>query len=286
MIAKTRKYGKLFFSSLLRQIKYLTFVAVAVSLFIYFTIEHDYIIFKITLALPGLLSVSLGLLLVFRNNTAYDKWWEGRKEVGSLVNNIRNLSLEIATFLSKEDKDEKVKFTNGLISYAYQLKKHLRSEQDLHLNSFYEIPESENIVKNSGHKPLAIMYFLQSQVQNLFKIKKISEIQMQQLTVGLTNLIDIIGRCERIKNTPIPIAYAFLLKMFIFIYVLILPLALVHDIGWVTLPIVLMIQYVLMSIITTAEEIEDPFGYDLNDLPMDDITKGIEKTTKQIADQF
>ena len=105
---------------------------------------------------------------------------------------------------------------------------------------------------------------------------------MQGMVNNLSILTDVVGRCERIKATPIPMAYAFLLKMFVMLYVLILPLTLIHDIEWWTLPIVLLIAYVLFSIITTAEEIEDPFGHDLNDLPMDTITNNITKNIREI----
>ena len=108
---------------------------------------------------------------------------------------------------------------------------------------------------------------------------------MQQyfLLVKVNGMIDILGKCERIKNTPIPLAYGVLLKFFISLYVVILPFSLVDDIGWGCVPLVLLLYFILMSIVATAEEIEEPFGHDLNDLPMDTISENIKKNIQELV---
>ncbi len=278
---KFELYLKQFQKTLHRQTGMLSTVAVVVTLMCYLSVHHDYPFLKLNLALPGLLSVSLGLLLVFRNNTAYEKWWEGRKELGNMVNSCRNLALQITTYLLPEHQLDKQYFCEGLILFAHQMKNHLRGENAIFESGFYDHAKLD-IIQVSDHRPNVIIKYLHEFVQEKLRSKEINEHQMQGMVNNLSILTDVVGRCERIKATPIPMAYAFLLKMFVMLYVLILPLTLIHDIEWWTLPIVLLIAYVLFSIITTAEEIEDPFGHDLNDLPMDTITNNITKNIREI----
>jgi len=272
---------KLFRNTIVRQMGMLSFIAIAVTLMIYLSVHHDYPLLKLNLSLPGLLSVSLGLLLVFSNNTAYEKWWEGRKELGSMVNSTRNLALQVTTYLLPERQIEKQYFCEGLILFAHQMKNHLRGEDKIYESGFYD-HDKLDIIKIADHRPNVIVKYLHEFVQEKLRSKEINEHQMQNMIVNLSTLTDIVGKCERIKSSPLPVAYAFLLKMFVLLYVLIVPLALIHDIEWWTLPIVMLIAYVLLSIITTAEEIEDPFGYDLSDLPMDKITDNITKNIREI----
>lgn len=272
---------KLFIITLKRQTGMLLFLALTVTLMCYVAVHHDYPLLKLNLSLPGLLSVALGLLLVFRNNTAYEKWWEGRKELGAMVNCSRNLALQVTTYLKADQYQDKQYFCEGLIFFVNQMKNHLRGEKQMYDGAQYD-HEKLDIIKEVEHKPNLILKYLNEFVQEKLKAKEINEHHMQQMISNLGILTDVVGKCERIKSTPIPMAYAFLLKMFVMLYVLILPLALIHDIEWWTLPIVLTIAYVLLSIITTAEEIEDPFGYDLNDLPMDSIAERLTNNIREI----
>ncbi len=122
-------------------------------------------------------------------------------------------------------------------------------------------------------------------IELLYKDNYVTDTQQCLLLSQANELVDILGKCERIKNTPMPAAYSFLLKFFIVVYVIILPLGLLEEIGWWSIPLVLTLYYILMSIVLTAEEIEEPFGKDMNDLQMDDITANIEKSIKEIIKQ-
>jgi len=227
------------------------------------------------------MGAALGILLVFRNNTAYDKWWEARKEVGALVNVSRNFAITLNGFLPKESK-EKIKIAKLVSSFAFIMKGHLRNKvkmSEVHLD---EKSEEYEIIKNAEHKPGAIANIIMGKVEKLWLDKKISDIQQMVIFNQTTSLIDIVGKCERIKNTPIPIAYAFLLKFFIVLYVMMLPFGLLDDLKWWSVPLSLILYYIMMSIVMTGEEIEVPFGKDLNDLPMDEIALGIQKNMAEI----
>ncbi|MBX9851554.1 MAG: bestrophin family protein [Cytophagaceae bacterium] len=127
-----------------------------------------------------------------------------------------------------------------------------------------------------------IIKLLLLKINRLHKEKHITDQQNTLLINKANGLIDILGKCERIRNTPIPIAYAFLLKFFIVVYVVILPIGMLHDLGWWTILLVAILYYILMSIVLIAEEIEEPFGQDMNDLSTDEMAQNIERNIKEI----
>lgn len=234
----------------------------------------------ISAALPGYMGAALGLLLVFRNSTAYEKWWEARKEVGALVNTARNLALCLNAFLPYGHK-VKTYMIELLSSYVFSLKDHLRDKEVFsHLDNLTE--KEKALVTKAAHKPNIIANLMMVHIEDLWKNKEITDLQQYLLIEKVNGLIDIQGKCERIKSTPIPMAYGFLLKFFINIYVIILPFSLIEDIGWGCVPLVMLLYYILMSIVVTAEEIEEPFGTDLNDLKLDLISHNITNNIREI----
>lgn len=232
-------------------------------------------------ALPGYMGAALGLLLVFRNATAYDRWWEARKEIGALVNTSRNLAITLNGLLPFNTPERK-EVSSLLICFVYNLKSHLRDTTDK-ISLDILIKEDKVLVENAKHKPVVIANIMTNKIENVWKRNLISDIQQSILIQKINDLIDILGKCERIKNTPIPSAYTYLLNFLIYLYVIILPFSLVDDIGWFCVPLVILLYYILMSIVITSEEIEEPFGYDLNDLPMDKIALTIKSNIEEIV---
>lgn len=232
-------------------------------------------------ALPGYMGAALGLLLVFRNATAYDRWWEARKEIGALVNTSRNLAITLNGLLPFNTAERK-EVSSLLICFVYNLKAHLRDTTDkISLDILTQ--EDKELVEKAKHKPVVIANIMTNKIENVWKRNLISDIQQSILIQKINDLIDILGKCERIKNTPIPSAYTYLLNFMIYLYVIILPFSLVDDIGWFCIPLVVLLYYILMSIVITSEEIEEPFGYDLNDLPMDKIALNIKNNIEEIV---
>lgn len=250
------------------------------SIICYLHFKFNIINIEVSSALPGYLGAALGLLLVFRNNSAYDRWWEARKVLGELVNISRNIAINIKNLVAFSDL-EKIQLAKLQISFCYALKEHLREGVKKEELKRINPPEIDWILSRN-HKPNAIANLMVDKIEYLHNEKHINDIQ-QYLLIGNTNtLIDILGKCERIKKTPIPVAYAFLLKIFIVIYVIILPFGLLETLGWSVVPLTIILYYLLMTIVLTAEEIEDPFGLELSDLPVDQITRNIEKDVIEI----
>src|SRR3989337_1919929 len=137
-------------------------------------------------------------------------------------------------------------------------------------------------LKKYKHKPNRISALLYEKVNILYKNKLITGDQLINLDKELKDMVDIMGACERIRNTPIPYSYMMYIKKFIFIYIITLPFGFLTDSGYFTILIVLLVTFVLMSVELIAEEIEDPFGYDLNDLPTDELSLKIKDKVAQI----
>lgn len=224
----------------------------------------------------GMLGFVISLLLVFRTNTAYDRWWEGRKMWGALVNNSRNLALKLAVILS-EEKDREY-FRKMIPSYAATLNKHLKDEETS--QQLFDGVDLE--IDHHKHKPNQVAKMLFHKINNLYDSKKITGDQLIILNEEIKSFTDICGACERIKNTPIPYSYSAFLKKFIFFYVMTLPFGYSFSLGYYVVPVVVFIFYVLASLELIAEEIEDPFGNDENDLPTQKITENIKKHVEEL----
>ncbi len=229
----------------------------------------------------NLLGFALSLLLVFRTNTAYDRWWEGRKLWGSLVNTSRNLAIKLHALLPVEDEENRNFFRNAIPMYASVLKDHLQSEYTRYGLDEAEHPELKQI-DNTKHAPNQVAALMNSRLMGLHRQGAISGEQLLYINDNLNAFTDICGACERIKNTPIPYSYSAFIKKFIFIYVMTLPFGFVFTLGYLVVPVVAIVFYVLASLELIAEEIEDPFGNDMNDLPMDRLAMNIRKHVSEI----
>ncbi|WP_418263009.1 bestrophin family protein [Flavobacterium faecale] len=224
----------------------------------------------------GMLGFVISLLLVFRTNTAYDRWWEGRKLWGALVNNSRNLALKLNAIL--EDEKDKAFFRKMIPSYASILNKHLKDEETgKQLSEEISFP-----VDHHTHRPNQVAKMMYLKINELYKVQKITGDQLIVLNSEIQSFTDICGACERIKNTPIPYSYSVFLKKFIFFYVMTLPFGYVFNLGYYVVPVVVFIFYVLGSLELIAEEIEEPFGHDDNDLPTRKIAENIKKHVEEL----
>lgn len=228
----------------------------------------------------SLLGFAISILLVFRTNTAYDRWWEGRKLWGQLVNLSRNFALKIAAD-EKMDLENKVFFQRMIPLYAFTLRTFLISKGLQFVLDEKEHPEFTKF-SESDHEPNHVALMMHDRLFSLRNSSQMDDWHFQSLLRDLGQFTDICGGCERIKNTPIPYSYSAFIKKFIFIYIMTLPVGYVFSLGYYVAPIVAMVFYVLASMELIAEEIEDPFGDDSNDIPITKISQNIEKHVNQI----
>jgi len=224
----------------------------------------------------NMLGFVISLLLVFRTNTAYDRWWEGRKMWGALVNNSRNFAIKLSVMLA--DEHDRAYFRKLIPGYASILHKHLNNSE----TSQQLFDDLDLEIDHHKHQPNHIAKMMFQKINDLYVSKKITGDQLIVLNAEIQSFTDICGACERIKNTPIPYSYSAFLKKFIFFYVMTLPLGYSFSLGYYVAPVVVFIFYVLASLELIAEEIEDPFGDDENDLPTKKIASNIKKHVQEL----
>ncbi len=230
-------------------------------------------------------SIVLGLLLVFRTNTAYERFWEGRKAWGTLVNTVRNLARQIWGAIAEHDpgdRQAKVETLRLLVAFAVAIKLHLRSEP---LNS--EIAalmpaERYEILQRMNHPPLEIAFWISDYLQEQHERNCLNTYQLTAMLKLLDTMVDVLGNCERILKTPIPLAYAIHLKQLLLIYCLLLPFPMVNELHWWTGLVVGLISFTVFGVEEIGLEIENPFGHDANDLPLDTICSTMQRNIEDL----
>lgn len=218
-------------------------------------------------AFLSILGIILGLLLVFRTNTAYDRWWEGRRLWGQLVNVSRALSHQIAARMATPaGADRRRRYAEILSRFPGALAAHLRRPRGA----------------DGPHVPNELVSALHAEVQSDEVAGRLSPEIGIILGPLLHALDDVIGGCERIRNTPIPFSYSSYIKQFVVLYALILPFGLVREFGYGTVIASMFTFFATMGLELLATEIEEPFGSDINDLPLEAIASTIQRDVNSI----
>jgi len=231
----------------------------------------------------SLLGVILSILLVFRTNSAYDRWWEGRKQWGALVNHTRNMAIYVNTMFPKEDKEVRRYFGKHIANFCFALVEHLREGTKLD-KLIYLTDEDLATYETKGHIPNHISMLIFDRMAQGHREGELNEGDYINIKAQHQALLDILGACERIKKTPIPFSYAVYLKIFITTYGLMLPFALINTFYFATVPLVMFIFFALLGVELLGEEIEEPFGLDCNDLPTGDIAHTIKTNIFEILE--
>ncbi|MBZ0189374.1 MAG: hypothetical protein K8F91_24225 [Candidatus Obscuribacterales bacterium] len=225
------------------------------------------------------LSAIFGLLLVFRTNSAYERWWEGRRLWGQLVNDSRNLCLKTRSYVDVPNR-EKIRLGELVVSFAFSLKHHLRDTRPTR-----DLPGLEPIVTISEkkHLPAHVTAKIFDMLQEWLEDGHINDFKLMLLDQHARAFMDICGACERIKNTPLAVSYRAFMRQGIGLNLVIIPWYVIPQLGllW-SMPVVLISSYFLIGLELIAEDIEEPFGEDGDDLPLDTICNGIQKSISEI----
>ncbi|MBS2020612.1 MAG: bestrophin family protein [Deltaproteobacteria bacterium] len=238
-----------------------------------------------------LIGLPLGIFLGFRNNTAYDRFWEGRKLWGALVNTSRSLTRQIITMIEPQPEAEEQghsvtlemerTMVHTLIGFVHALRHHLR-DSDPFPTLLRVLPEDEvERYRGEANVPIAILQRLGGLVVEARRKHWIHPLHVPVLEASLTALTDIQGACERIKTTPFPYSYTVLMHRIVAIYCTLLPFGIAESIKWLTPAVVLFVSYALFGLDAVGDEIEQPFGLDPNDLPLSTISRTIERNLRQ-----
>jgi putative membrane protein len=220
--------------------------------------------------------IVLGVLLVFRNNAAYDRWWEGRKLWGQLINDTRNLCLESRS-LAAPRPEEARELGRALIGFAHATRLHLRGAVTL-----AEVPGFEGDARRPAHVPAFLAHLVFDRIARWRADGRVDGFAMRALLDLARGLMDACGACERIRNTPLAYSYRALLRHGTLLYTAIAPIYTVRAFGPWGLPVLVLVFYFLIGVEIAAEDIEDPFGHDGDDLSLDAYCRVVESSVAEL----
>lgn len=222
------------------------------------------------------MGILLSLLLLFRTNTAYDRFYEGRRAWGTLVNNSRNLAAYVSALLPVERDADRRFYVKAIANFAFALKNHLRNDRVANGSDLEEAEHGQVSALNLyDHVPNGVVLQMQQRTEQLYREGVFSDPQLINLNNLIMVFLDVAGICERIRSTPIPFSYSFFIKIFILFYIIIMPFTIVDEYGYLTIPAVMAVSYVLVGLEMIGEEIQEPFGLERNNLPLHQLSQMI-----------
>jgi len=244
----------------------------------YLKSQHNFLI-GFNVSLYEVVGGALGLLLVLRTNAGYDRWWEGRKLWGGIVNQSRNLCINALSY-GPNDSEWRSKFVRWVAVFGHVSRMRLRGETESIEVSNLIGEVAANELCQAEHMPSAVSMMLGGMLKEACDSKEMSELAFLQAEQERAKLIDHVGACERILRTPLAMAYSVKIRQFIALFILTLPFALVNSLGsyWQVPLLTMMVAYPLLSLDQLGVELQNPFSTkNLSHLPLTEISKAIEK---------
>ncbi len=275
-----KSIGPYFFLRLIKSVWFMVLLSSVYSaLVVYFhAVDHiEWLI--IPMAIPSIVGTGISLLLGFRANSAYDRWWEARKAWGAIVNDSRTFARQCITFIHSSDEatqQQVQQLVQLQIAWVWALNKGLR-KQDVrtHIQRFLSASDLEYVsAQDNIHN--AILHVMSKRLKHLHQAQKMDVFEYMNLDNTLTNHSNSMGICERINNTVFPVHYSFILHLSLFIFTILLPMGVAHQLGWATVPITFIVATIFNLIETIALGIQNPFRNRASDTPMDAICRTIE----------
>lgn len=253
-----------------------------------FLAHHQHIArLSIPLSVPMIMGTVISLLLGFRSNQAYDRWWEARTVWGAIVNDSRTLARQVLTFVdpgyaSEEVQEFRRRFIHRQIAWCYSLGQSLREEDGLRNLERLISKKEINTLEAYSNKPSAILELHARDLNHAMEQGWVNQFQQIELDRTLTRLCDAMGKCERIKNTVFPATYSLYIHFAMNFFILLLPFALIDFFGMMMVPMVVAIAASFMLIEKMAIHLQDPFENKPTDTPMTAISRTIERDMKQM----
>lgn len=262
------------------------FAAIITYLFKTQTIDPG--IINITTLPFSLIGLALSIFLGFRNNSSYDRFWEGRKLWGRMINTTRTFTRQIFMVIEpgqalenddaadRERQAVRREMVRRLVAYLHAFRHHLRDQR--------KFPDSMPFLSNAEgqqlltepNAPIWLLHRMGERLREMWRQGWVDNYHLTLLEHSLTTMTDIQGGCERIKKTPIPFAYTVLMHRIVGVYCFTLPFGIFKEVGWLTPMVVLMISFSFFGLDAIGDEIEEPFGLDDNDLSLSAFTNMLE----------
>jgi ion channel-forming bestrophin family protein len=242
---------------------------------------------SVPLAITGILGTIISLLLAFRSNQAYDRWWEARTLWGAIVNDSRSFARQVLTFIDNNDNNAdkqavKERMIKRQMAWCHSLSQHLRGQDAHQLLNEYVSAEEQQALSHQSHVPLALMEQHGNDLRALLRLGWINEFQQVGMDDTLNRFSNAMGACERIKNTVFPAIYSLCIHYAILVFVAVLPFGLIEHFGIFQIPLVVAISAFFFLIEKMAIHLQDPFENKPTDTPTTTISQRIEKDLRQM----
>lgn len=249
-------------------------------------LRHRGIEFRL-LALPDLplsmFGAALGIFLGFRTNSAYDRWWEARTLWGALINQSRTWARQVMAYVP--DRGIARSLVMAQIGYVHALRLHLRAHDPFEEIAPFLPPEDVDWLRSQQNAPAGILHISGQQITALANDGAFTEFRLQRLDITLTELTNVQGGCERIRNTPLPRQYDYYPELYIYVYCILLPLAIVEELRLMTPFIVMLVATVFLILNRIGRNLEDPFEESIYALPLLSMSRTIEINLRQLINE-
>jgi putative membrane protein len=264
------------------------FIVMAISaIVVHLYWDLDFKFLAIPLGIPGLIGTTISLILAFRTNASYARWWEARKVWGAIVNDSRSLVRQtIANFGNSETAKTEIKqLAHRQIAWNYALANSLRKKEVMPKIEKYLNRNEINTIKAHDNIPNALLLLHERQLKKQHDNGVLDTFQYLQLSSLAQNLTDSMGKCERIKNTIFPTQYSFYIHMTIMTFVITLPLGIMKEIGFFAVLISGIVAFLFLTIEHMAIDLQNPFENAPNDTPMNALSRTIEVNILEMLEE-
>ncbi len=258
------------------------------ALAIVFLYKRGHTVAAISVAIPTMLGTALSILLAFRTNSTYDRWWEARKIWGTIVNDSRTFARQILSLFDLPEGIQGSVMANTQrelvyrqIGWCYTLNRSLRGEDPFPGLDGLLPKEEIEALRGQDNRPNAILQTQANRVQDAYRKGFLNVMFRLLIENTLTRLCDSMGQCERIKTTVFPVQYSFLVSLMVWLFFLLLPPGLVQHLGWITVPVSFLVGFVFLMIDLVGRYLQDPFENTPTDTPMKAICRTIEINLRQ-----
>lgn len=246
---------------------------------------------NIPIAVPAIIGTIISLLLAFKSNQAYDRWWEARTVWGAIVNDSRTLLRQVIAFYKDPDfsvdaNDFKERFAKRQSAWCYALAQALRGKDPIKPITTLLSEKELRFVQNHKHVPNAILMLHAKELKEAREAGRLNTYQQVEIDNTLTRLCESMGKCERIKNTIFPTTYSLYIRFTLCLFILLLPFGLTDYLGWMQIPIIATIAAACFLIEKMAIHLQDPFEGRPTDTPMISISNNIENNLMQMVDEY
>jgi putative membrane protein len=279
---------KIPFRYIFSEIKYemTAMMAYAILVWVLYNNVH-FVRISIPLAVPAILGTVISLLLGFRSNQAYDRWWEARHVWGAIVNDSRSWAREVLSFMQHDYADKelellKARMIKRQIGWTYALGQSLRGQNALAGLEKY-LPQDElTTISRYSNVPAAILNLHARDITTALNSGYVNRYQQVELDRTISRMCDAQGKCERIKNTVFPSTYSVYIHFALLLFICLLPFGFIEIFGILEVLIVTAISVCFMLIEKMAIHLQDPFDNKPTDTPVTSISRNIERDLKQM----